>query len=222
MAVNKYNKTKVGNIQLSNNFTVKEFACNDGSNTVLIDSALVTYLQRIRNWANAPVKITSAYRTESYNRKVGGTSSSYHVKGQAADIVVSGKTPVEVAKFAQAIGVPGIGLYTASKFVHIDTRGSKYYWKNSGRGNVTATTHGGKCPYIQPSVTLKKGDNGNGVKWLQWWLNMWGYNLTVDGGFGAKTEDAVMDFQKKLGLKVDGLVGAKTRNGLKGFYRVVN
>ena len=41
-------------------------------------------------------------------------------------------------------------------------------------------------------------------------LNSQGYNLSVDGIFGPKTEAAVRDYQKKKELSVDGIVGPKT------------
>ena len=59
-------------------------------------------------------------------------------------------------------------------------------------------------------TTLKHGSKGEEVKTLQNSLNKYGYGLTVDGSFGAKTEAAVKDYQKKYGLSTDGIVGAKT------------
>lgn len=219
MAIKKYSLKKNGADKLTAHFRVREFRCNDGSDAILIDEKLVKLLEQIRVYADAPVNITSAYRTSAYNVRVGGSRSSYHTKGQAADIVVTGKTPAEVAKFAQAIGAGGVGCYTKRRFVHVDTRGSKYYWKNAGNSaadDKKVSGHGGACPYSQPSSTVKKGSKGNGVRWLQWWLRLWGYSVTLDGVCGAKTEAAIIDFQKRLGLAVDGLAGAKTRNALKG------
>lgn len=57
---------------------------------------------------------------------------------------------------------------------------------------------------------LRKGSRGEDVKTLQQALNKNGYNLTIDGVFGIKTEEAVRDYQKKHDLSVDGVVGAKT------------
>lgn len=60
-------------------------------------------------------------------------------------------------------------------------------------------------------TTLKNGSKGDEVKTLQTKLNFFGnYGLSVDGIFGAKTEAAVKDIQKKKGLTVDGIVGTKT------------
>ena len=58
--------------------------------------------------------------------------------------------------------------------------------------------------------TLKKGSKGEDVKTLQKALIKFGYNVTADGDFGAKTETAVKAFQKSKGLLADGIVGNKT------------
>lgn len=59
--------------------------------------------------------------------------------------------------------------------------------------------------------TLRRGANGELVKQLQRVLNfVLDENLTVDGVFGAKTEEAVKAFQRKAGLTVDGVVGPQT------------
>ena len=63
-------------------------------------------------------------------------------------------------------------------------------------------------------MTLRKGDYGASVSELQRLLNDHGYSLTVDSKFGAKTLEAVKDFQKKSNLKVDGIVGAQTWSAL--------
>lgn len=124
-----------GENQISKNFRVKEFRCKDGSDKILIDVDFVReVLQAIREHFNVPVTINSAYRTETYNRKVGGAKQSYHVKGQAFDIVVKNKTPGEVARYAQQLGVKGIIQYNG--FVHIDSRKTKY-WARNNNGKVT-------------------------------------------------------------------------------------
>lgn len=123
------------NKQLSNNFKVKEFRCNDGSDKIVVDTEFVeTKLQDIRNHFKAAVTINSAYRTPTYNKKVGGASSSYHVKGRAFDIVVKGHKPSEVAKYARSIGIKGVIEYNS--FVHIDSR-PKQYWARNNNGVIT-------------------------------------------------------------------------------------
>ena len=71
--------------------------------------------------------------------------------------------------------------------------------------------------YAEPSILIKKGTYGTGVKWLQDMLNHNGYSLTVDGAFGNATYNAVINFQRNKGLDVDGVVGPATRNALKTY-----
>lgn len=134
-SVKEFSLAKDGGANVSKNFKVNEFRCKDGSDRILIDVDFVeNKLQLIRNAFNTPVTINSAYRTESYNKKVGGAKSSYHMKGQAFDIVVSGHTPQEVARCAQSIGINGIIQYNT--FVHIDSRNTRY-WARNNNGKVT-------------------------------------------------------------------------------------
>ena len=57
---------------------------------------------------------------------------------------------------------------------------------------------------------LKVGSSGTNVSQLQTLLG----GLTVDGKYGPKTQQAVMDFQTKNGLKADGIVGPLTMAAL--------
>lgn len=144
MAIKIYNKTD--KTKLSANFKVAEFACHGKGccSTVKIDSALVSYLQKIRDHFGKPVTINSGYRCATHNKAVGGASGSKHAQGMAADIAVKDVAPAEVAKYAESIGIKGIGLYETAKdgyFVHIDTRTSKSFWY--GQGQARRTTFGG-------------------------------------------------------------------------------
>lgn len=129
MTIQAYSKVKDGNKKLSANFRVREFACTDGSDPIFIDSELVTVLQKIRNHFGKSVTITSAYRTPSRNKSVGGEAYSQHLYGKAADVKVKGVTPKKVADYAEKIlpNKGGIGVY--STFTHIDVRAVKARWK---------------------------------------------------------------------------------------------
>ena len=127
--INAYSKAKDGGKKLSANFTVKEFACKDGSDAVLTAPRLVMVLQSIRSHFAAPVVIHSAYRTPQYNAKVGGVAHSQHCYGTAADISVKGQKPAAVAAYAREL-MPdwgGVGVYDS--FCHIDVREAKADWK---------------------------------------------------------------------------------------------
>ncbi len=58
------------------------------------------------------------------------------------------------------------------------------------------------------------GSTGSAVSKLQTVLNEHGYNLAVDGIFGAKTQAAVRDYQKRNNLKLDGIAGKETWGSL--------
>lgn len=216
MAVQTYSMKRDGNVKLSANFTLKEMQSHDNDDKVLVDPELVTYLQKIRDHFGKSVKINSGYRTPSHNAKVGGTKNSYHTKGMAADIVISGVSPKRVAQYAEAIGLNGIGWYENKRFTHIDTRANKVFWHYNAAGKIAYVKTFSDCPYTEPTVSIKNiGASSNGVKWMQWHLNKCGAKLTVDGKFGALTKAAVIAFQKNHGLTTDGIVGVMTRKSLK-------
>ncbi len=73
-----------GNV--SKNFKAKEFACKDGTSTLLLDKDILCILERFREYVETPVTINSAYRTKEWNKKQGGASNSYHLYGRAFDI----------------------------------------------------------------------------------------------------------------------------------------
>ena len=126
--LNVYSLKKDGDKRVSTNFKVKEFACQDGTDPIFIDSELVEILQKIRTHFKKPVTITSAYRTPPHNKSCGGTTYSQHLYGKAADIKVQGIAPKDVAKYAETLlGDGGIGIYNT--FTHIDVRTTKSRWQ---------------------------------------------------------------------------------------------
>ena len=124
---------KTSRARLSAHFSVPEFRCHGANccDSILIDDALVAFLQQIRAHFGKPVTINSGYRCPSHNAAIGGAANSYHCRGMAADISVADTPPAAVAAYAQHLGVPGIGLYETAQdgfFVHIDTRPQRFYW----------------------------------------------------------------------------------------------
>ena len=146
MSVKTYSIRADGNKKLSNNFTVSEFKCKDGSDKILIDTDLVDILQKVRSHFNKPVTINSAYRNATYNKKIGGASKSQHVYGTAADIVVKDTKPEAVAQYVEYLmpNKGGIGLY--STFTHVDVRANRARWKNFGREVGVSGFPGYKAP----------------------------------------------------------------------------
>jgi hypothetical protein len=237
MAIKTYKKTDT--TKLSKNFSVCEFSChgNGCCTTVKIDEKLVQFLQKIRDHFGKAVTITSGYRCPEHNKSANGATSSRHVKGQAADIVVDGVAPAEVAKYAESIGILGIGLYETSKdgfFVHVDTRTEKSFWY--GQKQEYRSTFGGTNPVKEWQLAAI----ADGFKFPSGADGIWGAecvsaarkaivkrrllyrykNLTrivqkavgvpVDGKCGNNTSNAIKAYQKKHGLKPDGEVGLAT------------
>nr|DAR49793.1 MAG TPA: peptidase [Caudoviricetes sp.] len=129
--IHAYSKAASGGKQLSAHFKVREFACGDGSDAVLVAPRLVMVLETIRTHFGTAVTINSGYRTPQYNTKVGGVAHSQHCYGTAADIVVRGKTPAQVAAYARQL-MPdwgGVGVYSQKGFTHIDVREVKSDWE---------------------------------------------------------------------------------------------
>lgn len=126
-----------GIVRLTENFTLQEFACKDGSpvpDKYMANVAMLAEnLQVLRDALGEPLHINSAYRTPSYNAKVGGEVNSQHLIGKAADLTCKSKTPrqlhalIEKMIKAGAMRQGGLGLYKG--FVHYDIRGERARWK---------------------------------------------------------------------------------------------
>ena len=67
--VKSYSFKTDGEKQLSPHFKVREFACNDRSDKVLISDELVALLEKIREHFGRPMAIASGYRTTTHNKK---------------------------------------------------------------------------------------------------------------------------------------------------------
>ena len=138
MAAKSYSLARDGGLLLAPHFLAREFSCKDGTDLFKVDPALPTLLEKIR-LELGPVSINSAYRTPAWNKKQGGVSNSQHVKGTAADIVVTGASPLLVAQYAESLmpGSGGIGLYPT--FTHVDVRTIRSRWKQENGELVSVT-----------------------------------------------------------------------------------
>lgn len=227
MATNTY--TKGVNVKLSTNFGSREFDChgNGCCSQTLINPQLVKYVQQIRDHFNKPITVTSGYRCPIHNRNVGGATGSRHSRGDAADIVVQDISSREVAKYAESIGIKGIGLYETQKdgyFTHIDTRDVKSFWY--GQACAPRSTFGGSATINTSNNTSSSsstiygyGSTGLAVANIQKQLINLGYDVGVsnnDGIYGIQTVKAVKKFQQDHNLIADGIAGPATIAKLTG------
>lgn len=219
---------KGSNTKMSEHFSSNEFDCHGSGccTETIINEKLVEYLEKIREHFGKPIQITSGYRCVRHNSNIGGATGSRHSKGDAADIVITGVTPREVAKYAESVGIKGIGLYETSAdghFVHIDTREAKSFWY--GQACSPRTTFYNST-ITQPATNasnqnfIKRGDRGSNVVDLQNKLIKLGYSCGAygaDGIFGLGTYNAVKKFQSDKGFSIkdqDGIVGEKTADAI--------
>jgi hypothetical protein len=210
--VKKYKRSD--KLQLSKNFRLDEFKCKCGKcDPILVDETLILLLQKIRDHFGRSVNVNSGYRCKTHNEspKVGGSPSSHHVKGMAADIRVEGITPEEVAKYAESIGIKRIGLY--DNFVHIGSDSKKRFWLGH-EGKEVKSFH--KTVTLELPV-LKKGSRGDSVMALQAMLEGYGYEDRGGWGiFDSATETALKEYQRDCELAVDGSCGKATWSSLLG------
>jgi zinc D-Ala-D-Ala carboxypeptidase len=153
-------------MNLTENFTLSEMTKSetalrydmDNSPPQEITSNLqalaVHVLQPVRDHYGTGVKVNSGYRSPDVNAKVGGSKTSDHCKGMAADIEIPGVPNAELAEwirsnllFTQVIlefytqGVPDSG------WVHVS-----YDHENLKKQALTAVKEDGKTVYLQGLV----------------------------------------------------------------------
>jgi len=111
-------------------------------------------LQPVRERFGMPVKVNSGFRSAAVNTKVGGSKTSDHCRGMAADIEIPGVANAELAQwivdnliFRQVIlefytpGVPDSG------WVHVS-----YNLGDNKKQALTATKKDGKTVYLSGLV----------------------------------------------------------------------
>lgn len=121
-------------MKLTEHFKLEDFSCRDGTPYPWpwIEERLrplCNALEIVRTITGRPMIITSGYRTEGYNRKVGGATKSRHKEGLAADFKLEGITPRKLFpildRFQRTGILPKGGLHAYATFTHIDIAGDK-------------------------------------------------------------------------------------------------
>lgn len=102
-------------------FELKEFDSPDAPGSgVKMNKDFLEKLDFSRHDAGIPFIITSGYRTNEHNEKVGGVDSSAHTKGYAADIAC--RDSVSRHKIVCSLILAGFDrIGVASTFIHVDS-----------------------------------------------------------------------------------------------------
>lgn len=142
-------------MNLSEHFTLEELTNSEIAIRKGIDNTpsaeivanlteLAGFLEQIRVLLNVPMHINSAYRSPKVNAAVGGSSTSAHMTGQAADFIAPAfGTPQEIANAIIASEIQFDQVIYEGTWVHFGIRG------DMRRQVLTAHFNGGKATYTQ-------------------------------------------------------------------------
>jgi len=121
---------------MTEHFKKEEFRSKDGAHFPYEVKqnlkVLAEQLEVLREHFQKPININSGYRSPEHNAKVGGAENSQHLLGKAADVVIDGISPDEVADAIEFLienkmmKQGGLGRYV--DFTHYDIRGKKSRW----------------------------------------------------------------------------------------------
>lgn len=121
-----------------NYFKYEEFAnsMDGGANETKFE--LIDILDKVREITGS-ITVTSGFRTEAYNKSVGGSSNSNHLIGNAADITFdfNGWTVTSLKKLFSGFGFKNIGIYVRGNsfgWVHCDLGNKDFKRWNEGNG----------------------------------------------------------------------------------------
>jgi len=151
-------------MKLSKNFSLREFTKSNTATRLGIDNSPTeehienlkklcdNVLQPLRDALGLPLRITSGYRSEALNNAIGGSKTSDHSKGKAADLelYINGEEDnLALFKAIQELNLPyyqlisEFGTEEKPDWVHV-----AYREENPKQQNLRATKIDGKTKYI--------------------------------------------------------------------------
>lgn len=88
----------------------------------IIDINLIELLSSMHRTSNSifPFYLNSGYRTTETNERVGGAENSFHMKGQASDILLPRFKLSDLKDIALSKRAGGVGYYPSQNFLHVD------------------------------------------------------------------------------------------------------
>ncbi len=119
--------------RLTENFLVSEFRdpiAFSRNHFTLIHPSLIVLMQQLRDDIGKPITITSGFRIDLVNIRVGGAPKSYHTMGYAADWTADidleawweTMTSLKNSKVRYDL-VGGAAYYSVHNYIHVDVRG---------------------------------------------------------------------------------------------------
>ena len=152
-------------MQLSKNFSLAELTYSSTAVNKNIDNTpslevidnmqilVDNILQPLREQLGKSIKINSGYRSPAINVAVGGSATSDHCKGQAADIEIAGMANGDLANY----------IKDNFKFTQLILEGFKKSDPNSGWVHVSYNPNNLKCQVLTAKFVNGKAVYSNGI-----------------------------------------------------------
>lgn len=141
-------------MDLSTHFSLQEFTASQTATRLGLDNTApqsvmrallrtATGMEGVRTLLQAPIIISSGYRSPEVNRAVGGSPNSQHTRGEAVDFICPGYgTPLKICKAIVSSGIKFDQLIMEGAWVHIsfsDANRREVLTAKFGPGGATYT-----------------------------------------------------------------------------------
>ncbi len=142
-------------MNLSPNFSLDELTASQTATRQGIDNTpspavranlvrVANMLEQVRALVDAPIRVSSGYRSPALNQAIGGASNSAHVLGLAADITAAGISPKQLAIAIRDAGLDFDQVIWEGTWVHLGLSVGK-----ARKQVLTATFTGGRARYSE-------------------------------------------------------------------------
>jgi len=124
-------------------FSPAEIACRGNGKgakyrgQLVVDEEAMDKLQALRTLLGKPIILNSAFRPLGYNRLIGSSDGSMHVKSRAFDVSMANHNPAVFEAAARKVGFTGFGFYRRNNFMHIDNGRAREWGKRWFRKMAT-------------------------------------------------------------------------------------
>ncbi|MBQ5755066.1 MAG: peptidoglycan-binding protein, partial [Oscillospiraceae bacterium] len=193
-----------------------------GSDIEILTSSNIQSIPR--SYPGSPLRVgSSGTNVAILQRQLNRIARDYPFFGTVeVDGYFGAATEEVVKKFQKQFGLAQDGVVGKSTWYKI----SYIYVSVKDLAELTSegeTALGGLDGGSWEGTTLRRGSTGSAVERVQFWLDALSLydaslDVTVDGRFGAGTEQAVRNYQRLKGLTADGIVGRATWEALYADY----